>query len=305
MLHLNGIFDTWTFYFFLIDRKYVEKQSMVKQPPAPLKSAVTTSSSSTANKQTSRSSNLSSPNKTVNLSTTSNKKKYGGSGASPNRSRSATKELVLPTNDAASSPPTFTVGLKSLNIGDGERLTLQCQVAGDPDPQVSWYKDGKKLESNDFVDLKYKYGLATLKIEEVYPEDAGEYKCIAKNYVNSTETVCTLKVMRKCTLKLKNEMILNIFFILAIEGGHGTKRKPKSGEDSISDKPPKITKHLTSTYVPDGGECDLHCEIGDTSVYDVVWLHNNKEIKPSPDFQYIKEKNTLKLKIAEMFPEGK
>lgn len=171
---------------------------MVKQPPGPLKSAVT-SSSSTVNKQSSSSSsNISSSNKTVNLSTTSNKKKYGGSsGASPNRSRSATKELILPPNDASSSPPTFTVGLKGLTIGDGERLTLQCQVAGDPEPQVSWFKDGKKLESNDFVDLKYKYGLATLKIEEVYPEDAGEYKCIAKNYINSAETTCTLKVKRK------------------------------------------------------------------------------------------------------------
>ena len=199
----------------MIDRKYVEKQSMVKQPPAPLKTATTTSSSSTVNKQSSSSSsNISSSNKTVNLSTTSNKKKYGGSGASPNRSRSATKELILPPNDAASSPPEFTVGLKSLNIGDGERLTLQCQVAGDPEPQVSWYKDGKKLESNDFVDLKYKYGLATLKIEEVYPEDAGEYKCIAKNYVNSAESVCTLKVKRKMMIDKTKEFdkILFLFF---------------------------------------------------------------------------------------------
>lgn len=93
------------------------------------------------------------------------------------------------------------------------------------------------------------------------------------------------------------------FNYLAIEGGHDSKRKVKSGEGT-SDKPPKITKHLTSAYSPDGAECELHCEIGDTSVYDVVWLHNNKEIKPSADFQYIKEKNTLKLKIAEIFPEG-
>lgn len=88
-----------------------------------------------------------------------------------------------------------------------------------------------------------------------------------------------------------------------MEGGHDSKRKPKSGDEK-SEKPPKITKHLTSTYCPDGGECELNCEIGDTSVYDVVWLHNNKEIKPSADFLYIKEKNTLKLKIAEIFPEG-
>jgi hypothetical protein len=189
------------FNFYLKkDRKYVEKQSMVKQPPAPLKSAVNDTSTSTAKHTSSSSSNISTHNKTANLSTTtSNKKKYGGSHASPNRSRSATKELILPPNDSASSAPTFTTGLKNLTIGDGERLTFQCQVAGDPEPQVSWYKDGKKLESNDFVDLKYKYGLATLKIEEVYPEDAGEYKCIAKNYVNQSESIATLKVKRKLT----------------------------------------------------------------------------------------------------------
>lgn len=162
---------------------------MVKQPPAPLKSAAP--KTETSNVSTSQ-------NKTASsLSTTSNKKKYGGSGASPNRSRSATKELILPPSDAASKAPQFTTALKSLTIGDGERLTLQCQVAGDPEPQVSWYKDGKKLESNDFVDLKYKYGLATLKIEEVYPEDGGEYKCVAKNFVNQAETQCTVKVKRK------------------------------------------------------------------------------------------------------------
>lgn len=167
---------------------------MVKQPPAPLKSATTKT-------ETSSSSNVSSQNKTAStLSTTSNKKKYGGSGASPNRSRSATKELILPPSDASSSAPQFTTGLKNLAIVDGERLTLQCQVAGDPEPQVTWYKDNKKLESNEFVDLKYKYGLATLKIEEAYPDDSGEYKCVAKNYVNQAETTCTLKVKGKFRL---------------------------------------------------------------------------------------------------------
>lgn len=103
---------------------------------------------------------------------------------------------------------------------------------------------------------------------------------------------------------MENLKFLSLFTAMdASQGGHDSKRKAKSGEDGLSDKPPKILKHLTSTYVQDGGECELACEVGDTSIYDVVWLHNNKEIKPSPDFQYIKEKNTLKLKIAEIFPE--
>lgn len=37
--------------------------------------------------------------------------------------------------------------------------------------------------------------------------------------------------------------------------------------------------------------------------FDVVWLHNNKEIKPSKDFMYSSEANIHKLTIAEIFPE--
>jgi hypothetical protein len=37
--------------------------------------------------------------------------------------------------------------------------------------------------------------------------------------------------------------------------------------------------------------------------FDVIWLHNNKEIKPSKDFQYTNEANIYKLNIAEIFPE--
>lgn len=37
--------------------------------------------------------------------------------------------------------------------------------------------------------------------------------------------------------------------------------------------------------------------------FDVIWLHNNKEIKPSKDFEYTNEANIYKLNIAEIFPE--
>lgn len=37
--------------------------------------------------------------------------------------------------------------------------------------------------------------------------------------------------------------------------------------------------------------------------FDVVWLHNHKEIKPSKDFEYANMANVYTLKIAEIFPE--
>lgn len=69
------------------------------------------------------------------------------------------------------------------------------------------------------------------------------------------------------------------------------------------DKPPKIVDHLESKFVKDGEPVVLSCRIIGAKKFDVVWLHNNKEIKPSKDFQYSNEANIYKLNIAEIFPE--
>lgn len=70
-----------------------------------------------------------------------------------------------------------------------------------------------------------------------------------------------------------------------------------------SDKPPKIVSHLESRFVKDGDAVTLACRIIGADHFDVVWLHNNKEIKPSKDFQYSNEANIYRLQIAEIFPE--
>lgn len=56
-------------------------------------------------------------------------------------------------------------------------------------------------------------------------------------------------------------------------------------------------------FVKDGESVLLSCRIIGAKKFDVVWLHNNKEIKPSKDFQYSNEANIYKLNIAEIFPE--
>lgn len=76
-----------------------------------------------------------------------------------------------------------------------------------------------------------------------------------------------------------------------------------SGKKKSDDKSPKIVDHLTSMYVKDGEAVTLSCRIIGAKKFDVVWLHNNKEIKPSKDFQYTNEANIYKLIIAEIFPE--
>ena len=62
---------------------------------------------------------------------------------------------------------------------------------------------------------------------------------------------------------------------------------------------------MSSRSVRDGDPVRLECVVAGpdaSSTYDVVWLHNEKEIKPSKDFVYKTEDGGAKrvLEIAEV-----
>jgi hypothetical protein len=197
---------------------------------------------------------------------------------SPGRSRSATKELELPPDDTTMFAPDFSEKLSDLVIKDGDPLQLRCAVTGDPDPQVEWFKNGVLLRSSDIIDLKYKKGIATLSINEVFPEDEGEYVCKATNSEGTTETKCKLTV-------------------------EPMEHEAQAAKATSSEKPPRILDHLQSLTVNDGEAVTLSCRIVCSAKFDVVWLRNEKEIKSSSDFLYENDGDIHKLVIAEIFPE--
>ena len=100
----------------------------------------------------------------------------------------------MPAEDSA---PTVKSGLSNLSVKDGEAVELRCEFTGEPEPHVSWTRNGELLSSSDVVALKYRNRVATLTIPEVFPEDEGTYICTAQNAIGSTETKCTLKVIRE------------------------------------------------------------------------------------------------------------
>lgn len=103
----------------------------------------------------------------------------------------------MPPDDALMCKPEFTKSLQDLTINDGDKLLLTCHVKGDPEPQITWAKNGKLISSSDIMDLKYKNGVATLTIHEVFPEDEGIFTCTATNSISAVETKCKLTVKRK------------------------------------------------------------------------------------------------------------
>ncbi|KAM3957310.1 projectin protein bent isoform 8-T9 [Aphomia sociella] len=257
------------------ERRYIEKPIKPAPPPIITKTKVTVDPPPKTHTAAPR------PKFSPQTSVEASKKKYGArldSDAS-SRSRSATKELILPASDAQMCAPSFARALPdALAARDGAPLLLSCAVRGDPDPRVQWYKDGRPLHSSEVVDLKYKNGVASLAINEIFPEDEAVYSLKAINSQGEIETKC------KVTVKPMDSNVT-------------------SGTLKLGDKPPRIVDHAKSQIVNDGDAVTLTCRITGAERFDVVWLHNNKEIKPSKDFQYSSEANIHKLSIAEIFPE--
>jgi len=197
------------------------------------------------------------------------------------RSRGHTKELALLPDDSLMVPPSFMTGLKpEQSLKDGSRLELSVQVKGDPDPMVTWLKDGKQISSSEIMEVKYKNGVASVIISEVFPEDSGKYTCKATNSKGSVETSSKVAII---PMEKKS---------------NGTNGILPSGPLA-----PRIIKHVQSASVKDGEAVTLTCTLGGADKYDVIWLHNEKEIKPSKDFEYTTSGQTHSLVIHEIFPE--
>jgi len=214
-----------------------------------------------------------------------------GASVGGGRSRGHTKELALPADDALMCPPSFLTGLKpDLSIRDGTRLELKVAVKGDPDPQVTWTKDGKPITSSEIMEVKYKNGAACVTINEVFPEDGGKYTCRAHNTKGSVETSCRVTV-----LPMEKK---------AAAAGLNGSISAATTNGTAHSAAPRVIDHVKSQTVKDGEAVTLTCNIGGgADRFDVIWLHSEKEIKPSKDFEYKSSGNLYSLIIHEIFPE--
>lgn len=89
------------------------------------------------------------------------------------------------------------MAVQSVQAIDGMELRLPCKVTGKPMPQVSWYHNGKNIDQDEEYVITYnpEEGDIGLLIVEVFPEDEGEYVCVAHNPAGDAVTRATLVVM--------------------------------------------------------------------------------------------------------------
>ena len=111
--------------------------------------------------------------------------------------RPADEVAVPPSPVETMVPPNFVVPIQSVQAVDGQELRLPCKVKGKPMPQISWYHNGKNIDQDEEFVVTYNpdTGDISLLIVEVFPEDEGEYVCVAHNPAGDAVTRATLAVI--------------------------------------------------------------------------------------------------------------
>lgn len=99
--------------------------------------------------------------------------------------------------------PKFTKQLEPFHAKEGIVITLKVEFAGNPAPEVIWYKDGFKMQSSEDFHIDSNATSSSLRIREAFKSDSGMYQVKIFNEVGIAQTKAYLTVTPG-KLKFKN-----------------------------------------------------------------------------------------------------
>ncbi|CAM1326568.1 Uncharacterised protein g9283 [Pycnogonum litorale] len=169
------------------------------------------------------------------------------------------------------APPDFVNDVSNKTVTEGEPVTIEAVVKGNPEPIVSWYIDNKQLTPSSYFKTSYHQGICRLHIPEVFPDDEGKYTCRAINTIGSAYSTGKITV----------------------------KAADSSGEA------PRFVEPLEPKTVDEGRGVTFKCKVKGIPPPEVVWLKDNEQIRPSRYFKVKTDPSTgdCSLTINEVFPD--
>ncbi|XP_048390280.1 myosin light chain kinase, smooth muscle-like [Stegostoma tigrinum] len=200
--------------------------------------------------------------------------------------------------------PIFKETLKDTQVVDGERLLLQCRVAAEPAPVVTWTINGKAIKSSKFINISQEGSVCTLAIEEVLPEDEGLYKCIAENSAGKMECSCSVTVADAAASKTPkaaektSKTALSTLSPTSDCVEATIKKKPTPKTPPKPAIPPQILQCPGSMKVRAGESVEVLCKLTGTQPLSYTWLKFRKQIKESDHIKIENTDNSSKLIIS-------
>uniref|UniRef100_S4RBA9 Ig-like domain-containing protein n=1 Tax=Petromyzon marinus TaxID=7757 RepID=S4RBA9_PETMA len=91
------------------------------------------------------------------------------------------------------APPKFTQPLGTKRCAPGCDVSFECQVIGEPAPDIAWFRNDVELRGGQF-DVRSMGKKQILTVKNVSKCDEGSYKCTASNSSGTAQTEATLSV---------------------------------------------------------------------------------------------------------------
>ncbi|XP_026157888.1 obscurin-like protein 1a [Mastacembelus armatus] len=189
----------------------------------------------------------------------------------------ARQEEVDLTTD---SKPRFLIKPLSLRVDRGEDVAFSCKIWGTPLPQVTWEKDGKKLndifESSHFSVSNQDGGWFQLKIYRTRIPDKGVYTCKAIN--------CHGEVLAGAVLLVEPvpERKENIMSLDSLTNSQWSP-KHRGGRLSLSrvtEEPPVNVSKVKKFAVAEGKHAKFRCLVTGKPKPEIIWKKDGIPLEP-------------------------
>uniref|UniRef100_A0A336LRZ8 CSON014789 protein n=1 Tax=Culicoides sonorensis TaxID=179676 RepID=A0A336LRZ8_CULSO len=192
--------------------------------------------------------------------------------------------------------PRFVEKIKPTKVMDGEKLVLSCQVRAVPTPKIQWMHNNLVINEAKHVQLEQdNTGICTLIIPEIFPENAGEYTCVAENKFG--KATCKTTVVVDAFEYIPDSEITSQ---TQEEEDHTLEE-----EDTLAEFAPKIVKELPKVVeTTDKQLTKLEVKVKGQPKPTIKWLKAGEEIIPSEDFQIFNfDDGTSVLVINDVYPD--
>lgn len=186
--------------------------------------------------------------------------------------------------------PDFPIPLRAHTVWEGMTVKLSCTVQGCPPPKVTWYKDGKPLIMSEQpwnYSLQQKFGLISLEIRRCSPDDAGEYKVVAKSPLGEAMT----------------------FGTLVVNSYQGAVAGSERSQTAALQQEAQFESSFPPTWVKEGKSLTLQCTFTSALLpfqQDVSWFRDGIQLQQSSnvDIQTSANTATITVKAAHKENEG-
>lgn len=220
-----------------------------------------------------------------------------------NQANDQQKEIDLTSNDK----PRFLIKPLSLHVDRGEDAAFSCKIWGTPLPEVTWEKDGKKLndifENSHFSVSIQDGGWFQLKIYRTRMPDKGVYTCKAVNSYG--EALAGAVLLVEPIPEREESKTSSISHV-------GSQRSPKQrgGRFSLSklaEEPPINPSKVKKFIVTEGKHAKFRCFVTGKPKPEIIWKKDGVPLEPDRRHLVFEDREgyyTLKVLYCKMQDTG-